>query len=42
MRADRLSDVWLRLFRRVVDVDLVRDVEGVFDVFLLDAPRVGF
>jgi hypothetical protein len=43
MRADLLSDVWLRLFRRVVDVDLVRGVEGVFEVFLLDdAPRVGF
>jgi hypothetical protein len=42
MRADRLSDVWLRLFRRVVDVDLVRGVVGVFVVFLLDAPRVGF
>jgi hypothetical protein len=43
MRADLLSDVWLRLFRSVVDVDLVRGVEGGFDVVLLDdAPRVGF
>jgi hypothetical protein len=45
MRAERLSDAWLRLFRAVVcrEVNLVWEVDGGFDVSLLeDAPRLGF
>jgi hypothetical protein len=45
MRAERRSDAWLRLFRTVLcrEVDLVSDVDGGFDVSLLeDAPQLGF
>jgi hypothetical protein len=45
MRADRLSEAWLRLRCEVAlrDVDLILVGDGGLDLFLLlDAPLVGF
>lgn len=45
MRAERLSEAWLRLRCEVVlrDVDLTLPCDGGLDLLLLlDAPRLGF